>query len=64
MTKHKALHTRDYVDKKEGREPTSIEGSVDATIRLEDYIKKLGERLITATRNYTDNMRINVKIIR
>ena len=34
--------------------------NVDASIqRLEDYIEKRGGRLITATRNDTDNMRIS-----
>ena len=61
MTMHKALHPRDdvdrlYVSRKEGgRGLASIEDSVDVSIqRLEDYIQKEG-RLITATRNDTDN---------
>ena len=41
----------------EGRGPTNIEDSVDASIPgLEDYNKKNKERLITATRNSTDNI--------
>ena len=64
---HKALHPRDDVDwlyvsrKEEGRGLTSIDGTVDTPIqRLEDYIEKRGGRkLITVTRNNTDNMRIN-----
>ena len=54
MTMHKALHPRDdvnrlYVSRKEGgRGLTNIEESVDASIRLEDYIEKHGEGLITA----------------
>ena len=59
---HKALHPRYdvdrlYVSRKEGgRGLASIEDSVDASIqRLEDYIKKYEGRLITATRNDTDN---------
>ena len=66
MTMHKALHTRDdvdrlYVSRKEGgRGLTSIEDSVDApTQRLEDYIEKHGGSLITTTRNNTNNMRTN-----
>ena len=62
MTMHKALHPRDdvnrrYVSRKEGgRGLASIEESVDAWIqRLEDYIQKHEGRLITATRNDTDN---------
>ena len=62
MTMHKALHPRDdidrlYVSRKEwGRELTSIEDSVDASIkRLEDYIEKHERGLITAIRNNTDN---------
>ena len=58
MTMHKALHSRDdvdrlYVSRKEGgRGLASIEDSVDASIqRLEDYIQKL----ITAIRNDTHN---------
>ena len=63
MTIHEALHHRDDVDKqytprKEGgRGITSIE---DTSIRrLEDYIKKSKETLITATRSNTNNIRIN-----
>ena len=63
MTKHKALHPRDDVDKqyvprKEGgRGLTSIEDSVDTSIqRIEDYIEKHEGGLITAIRNKTDNM--------
>ena len=65
MTIRKALYIRDdidrlYVSRKEGRGLTSTEDSVDASIqRLEDYIEKHGERLITATRNNTDNTRTN-----
>ena len=61
MTMHKALHPRDdvyrlYVSRREGRsELTSIEDSVDAKVRLEDYIEKCEGRLITATRNNTDD---------
>ena len=62
---HKALHPRDYVDryvlrKEVGRGLTSIENSVDALIqRLEDFIEKCGERMITAIRNNTDNTKTN-----
>ena len=62
MTMHKALHPRDdvdrlYVSRKEGgRGPTSIEDTVDASIqRLEDYIEKHEQGLITTIRNDTDN---------
>ena len=54
MTMHKALHLRDdvdrlYVSRKEGgRGFSSIEDSVDASIRLGDYIKKHERGLITA----------------
>ena len=44
----------------ESKEEDSIEDSVDASIqRLEDYIEKRGGRLITATRNNTDETRIH-----
>ena len=63
---HKALHPRDDVDRfyvsrqKVGKGLTRIEDSVDASIqRLEDYIEKRGERLITTARNNTDDTRIN-----
>ena len=63
---YQALHPRYDVDrlyvsrKERGRGLPSIEDSVDASIQqLEDYIEKRGERLITATRNNTDNMRAN-----
>ena len=66
MTMHKALHPRDYVDRlyvprKEGAKGLiSTEDSVDASIqRLEDYIEKHERGLITATRNDTDNTKIN-----
>ena len=66
MTMHKALHPRDdvdrlYVSRKEGgRGLASPEDSVDASIqRLKDYIKKHEGRLITATRNDTENMMNN-----
>ena len=58
VTMHKALHPRDdvdrlYVTRKEGgRGLASIEDSVDASIqRLEDYIQKHDEGLITTIRN-------------
>ena len=63
---HKDLDVRDdidrlYVSRKEGgRWLASIEDNIDALIQwLEDYIEKCGGRLITTTRNNTDNMRIN-----
>ena len=66
MTMHKALHPRDdigrlYVSRKErGRGLASIEDNVDTLIlQLKDYIEKHGGRLITATRNNTDDMRIS-----
>ena len=65
MTMHKALHPRHNVDrlyvsrKKGGRRLTSIEDSVDALIRLEDYIEKHEGGLITATRNETENTKTN-----
>ena len=62
MTMHKALHTRDdvdrlYVSRKEGgRGLASIKDSGDASIqRLKDYIQKHEGGLITATRNETEN---------
>ena len=64
---HKALHPRDdvdglYVSRKEGgRGLAYIENnSVDTSIqRLEDFIELPGERLITGTKNNTDNTRNN-----
>ena len=63
MTMHKALHPRNnvdrlYVSRKDwGRGLASIEDSVDALKqRLEDYIEKHEQGLITAIRNNTDNM--------
>ena len=61
MSLHKALHSRDdidrlYVSRKEGgRGLASIEDSIDASIRLEDYIEKHEGGLITAIRNDTDS---------
>ena len=61
MMLHKALHSREDVDKlymlrKEGgRGLAHIQDSVDASIKpLEDYIKRRRGRLIKATRNNTD----------
>ena len=61
MTMHKALHSRDdvdrYVSRKEGgRGLASIEDNVDVSIqRLEDYMQKHDGGLITAIRNDNDN---------
>ena len=61
MTMHKALHTRDDIDrlyvwrKERGRGLTSIEDSVDVSIqRLEDYIEKHERGLIMSMKNDTD----------
>ena len=66
ITMHKALHPRNDIDrlfvsiKEEGRGLASIEDSLDTSIQwIEDYIEKHGGRLITSTRNNTDNMRTN-----
>ena len=65
MTMHKALHPWDEVawlclSRKEGRELAKIEDNVDTSMqRLEYNIKKHRGRLITATRNNTDNTRTN-----
>ena len=66
MTMHKALYSKDDVDREYvtrnegGRRLASTGDSVDASIlQLEDYIRKRGGRLITATRNNTDNTRTN-----
>ena len=66
VTMCKALRPRDDIDglyvsrKEEGRRLTSILDNVDTSIQwLKDYVKKCGGRLITATRNNTDNTRIN-----
>ena len=62
MTMYKALHPRDdvqrfSVSKTGGRGLASIEDSIDASIqRLENYIQTCEGRLITATRNNTDNI--------
>ena len=63
---YKAFHSRDdidrlYVSRREGgRGLTSIEHSMDTSMeRLEDYIQKHGGRLITATRNNTNDARTN-----
>ena len=64
MTINKALHSIDAVDRlyqsRGGSRPTCHQDSVDVSIqRLEDYIKRRGGRLITATRNNTNNTSIN-----
>ena len=64
MTMRKALHPRDdvdtlYVSRREGGKGlAAIEDSVDTSIqRLDDNIEKRGGRLITATRNNTNDTR-------
>ena len=53
MIMHKTLLIRDDIDR-------LFEDNVDTLIRcLKDYIKKSKERLITVTRNYTNNTRTN-----
>ena len=57
---HKSLHPRDDVDRlyvsRKGRRLDCIDDSVDASIqRLEDYIEKHKQGLITPIRNNTDN---------
>ena len=61
-----ALHSRDdidrlYVSRKEGgRGHAGIQNSVDTSIRrFEDNSKKSKEKPTTATRNSTNNTRIN-----
>ena len=61
-----ALHARDDVDglyvlrKERERRLASIQDSVDTSIRrLEDYTKKNNGRLITTTKNNTNNTSIN-----
>ena len=70
MTRHKALHSRDdvnrrYVSRKEGgRGLASIEDSVHASIqRHKDDIQKHEGGFITATRNDTENTMNNRMII-
>ena len=59
---HKALHPRDDIDRLSrkgdgsGRGLTSIEDSVDVSIRLKDPIEKREGRLITANKNNTNTM--------
>ena len=61
---HNVWHPKDdvdrlYVSRKEaGRELASIEYSGDASIRLEDYMGRHGRRLITATKNKTDDTKM------
>ena len=50
--------------KEGGRGLIAIEDNVDALIqRLEHYIEKRGGRLITATRNNSDNTKTNITTI-
>ena len=72
MNMHTVLNPRDdadrrYVYRKEGgRRLTNSESNLDSSIQqLEDNIKKGGGRLVTATRNNTENTRTNrTEIIR
>ena len=68
---HKVLQPRDdvirlYVSRKGESELATIEHSIGSWIqRLEDCIEKRGGRLITSTRNNTDDMKIKrIKITR
>ena len=70
MTMHKALHPIHDVDRlyvsrrEEGRGLANIEESVDTSIqRLENFIEKLGARLIIDTRNNANDTRISGPII-
>ena len=69
MTMLKSLHPRDdvnrlYVSRIEGgRGLTSIENSIESSIQRLEYIEKRGRRLITATRNNTNDTRISRKTI-
>ena len=51
----------DYISRKDGGIGlVSIKDSIDVSIQqLKDYLEKYGGRLITATRNNTDDMRIS-----
>ena len=71
MTMHQAIHPGDdfdrlYLSRKEGgRGLASIGDSVDASLhRIEDYIEKYEEGLITAIRNDSDNKMENRMITR
>ena len=71
MSMDKVLHPKDDFDRlyasRKGwwRGLANIEDSVDASIqRLEDYIEKHEEGLITATRNDTDNTKTKRMITR
>ena len=63
MTIHKVLYPRDdtdrqYVSRKEERGLASIEDWVDASIRrLEDYVKKIKEELITVSNNMSSKIK-------
>ena len=61
QSKFSCIIDRLYVSRKEGeRKLDGIKDSVNASIQLlEDYIKKKGARMITATRNNTGNTSIN-----
>ena len=70
MTMHKAMQPRDAVDRlyvsrrDGGRGVASIEDNVDVPIqRLEVYKEKRGGRLITHTRNDTNNTRTSCTTI-
>ena len=63
---HKALHPRVtlteymFLEKKGGGGLISIEDSVHTSIQgFVDFIEKCGERIITATRNNSENERSN-----
>ena len=65
MTMHKAVHPGDDVDRLYGskrerkKDLLALKASIDASReRIKDYIEKCGGRLITASRNNTDDTRI------
>ena len=60
MTMHKALHPSDEFEKKKEEELVALKIVLDALIQwLEDYIERHRRKLITASRNNTDDTRIN-----
>ena len=62
MTMHEALHPRydiGYMCQEKKKEEDSPALKIASIQRLKDYLKKSKERQITATRNSTENIKIN-----
>ena len=64
MTMYKALHSRADIDGRYVSRKKEKEKLLASTKRLEGFIKKSKERLITVASNITNNIKANITIIK